>query len=127
MRVSQEIQECGNIVQTEFGGQDFITQRIKILERFRILHKGEKTAQLGTALHTLCGLGMEKSIPKKVQSFRQIVSHLSTMHDRVEHPMFQKKFAALKTRRKLLPDCLFNDSGAGETNQSSRLGNIEIA
>ena len=54
-------------------------------------------------------------------------AHLAALHDRVEHPMREEKFRALKIRRKILTGGLFGHSAPGEADQRAGLGNVEIA
>src|SRR5438309_1402830 len=48
------------------------------------------------------------------------------MQHGIEHAMLQQEFTALKFGRQLLPDGLLNHPRSGETNQRSRLGNIQV-
>ena len=49
------------------------------------------------------------------------------MDDGVEHAVFEEEFAALEALREFLPDGLLDDAGSGETDEGSRLGDIQVA
>src|SRR6266498_4229383 len=53
--------------------------------------------------------------------------HLAAIDDGVHHAVLQEKLRSLKIFWQLLPDRLFNDSWAGETNQGFGLRQDQIA
>jgi hypothetical protein len=53
-------------------------------------------------------------------------THLSARHDRVEHPMLEEKFSALKILRKICSSGLLRHSPTGEANQCARLRKIQV-
>src|SRR5882672_23316 len=53
--------------------------------------------------------------------------HLAPIDDQVEHAFLEQELAALKSLGQLLPNRLFDDARAGETDERLRLGNVEIA
>src|SRR5438067_46735 len=51
---------------------------------------------------------------------------LLAMDHRIEHSMFQQKLRALESLRQFLADGLFDHTGAGKSDQSSRLSDIQV-
>src|SRR5258707_1217577 len=53
------------------------------------------------------------------------VAHVAAVHDHVEHAVLEEKLASLEAFRKRLAYGLLNDARAGESDQGTRLGNVE--
>src|SRR5215831_11416385 len=58
----------------------------------------------------------------KLQRPRNVGFQLFAGHHGIEHAMFEEEFTALKARRELLPDGLFDDAGASEADQRAGFG-----
>src|ERR1019366_2982700 len=63
----------------------------------------------------------------KIESPSDIRFHLLAVDHGVQHAVLKKKFTALESLRKFLSNSLFNHPRAGETNQRTGLGNIQVA
>src|SRR5689334_17962815 len=51
---------------------------------------------------------------------------LLTMHDAIQHAMFEQELGALKAVRQFLPNGLFDDTRAGETDERLGLGQDDV-
>ena len=65
-------------------------------------------------------------------SEREMLAHarrllIAELHHRVQEPVVQQKLAALKTGRQLLTNGLLDHSGTRETDQRSRLSDVQIS
>ena len=53
-------------------------------------------------------------------------AHLAALHDRIEHPMREEEFRALKIGRKILAGGLLGHPPAREADQRAGLGKVEV-
>src|SRR5260370_32746077 len=63
---------------------------------------------------------------KKIESVTDIALQFSALHDGVEEPVLNQKFALLETFRKFLADGLLNHARTREANQRAGLRDIQI-
>ena len=63
----------------------------------------------------------------KIQGSRDIRFQVLARNDRIEHAVFEQELRALEAFWQPLPDCLFDDSWSGKTNQRSRFGQRNVA
>ena len=61
------------------------------------------------------------------QQISNLRTHLAAIHDHVDCAVIQQELAALETFRQLLPNRLFDDARAGETDECVRLTDIYVA
>src|SRR5512143_1213384 len=54
-------------------------------------------------------------------------AHVLARNDHVDHAVFEEELRALEPRRKLLLDCLFDNPGAGETDEALRFRDDNVA
>src|SRR5215468_5876625 len=62
----------------------------------------------------------------ELQRPRDIRLQLFAMHDGIEHSVFKKKFASLKSRRKFLTDRLLDHARAGKSNGRPWFGDVQV-
>src|SRR6266508_4334574 len=53
--------------------------------------------------------------------------HVASIDDEIEHAALDEEFTALESLGELLPDRLFDDAWARESNQGLRFADVEIA
>src|SRR6266540_3380153 len=79
------------------------------------------------SIPTSIGHGMPDQPLKELDEAGDRLFEPFTGHDQVDHAMFQKELRALKLLRELLLDGLFNDSWAGEPDESLGFGQDDVA